>query len=316
MVLAGIDIGGTKVTVCLGDKSGKVLTSKRIATKNLTEASPALREIEMVLKELLKGEKLEAIGISAPGPICLKEGKMLTPPNLPGWHNTPLVSFFEKAFHVPVSMNHDAKAAVLAEYRFGGAKGCQNLVYLTCSTGMGGGAIAGGKLIQGASDTAAEVGHFILDLNGPLCACGQKGCFESFCGGAMIAEKIRREIGQGKTSKMVEMVKGDISHIDASTLVEAVRVKDPYALTVWEEFTTRMAQGIGTVLMCFNPEKVVLGTIAIHSGDLLLHPVRKKLHQFAWKENVAACTIEASHLGDQISELSGLALAVEKLQSR
>lgn len=315
MHLIGVDIGGTKICVCLGNREGAIYASKRIATQALKGAEKGLLEIERLILELLQEKKIdlkevEAIGISSAGPICSKEGKLLKPPNLPGWENAPLVSFFQKKFHKPVRMNNDANAAALAESRFGSSKGVSNLVYLTCSTGMGGGAIVNGALVQGVSDTAAEVGHYVLDIHGPQCPCGQRGCFETFCGGAALSRKMKAEIQKkGIHTEILAEAKGDIDQIDVGCLIRAVQKKDSYALEIWDEFILRLAQGIGTVLMNFNPEVVILGTIAIHSGELLLNPLRKRLPQFAWKENIQACRIEASSLGDRISELSGLALA-------
>jgi glucokinase len=320
MHLVGVDIGGTKICVCIGDETGKILASKRILTQPLKGSKQGLPAIKDLILQLLQEEKIPmqkvgAIGISSPGPISTKEGKMLNPPNLPGWENAPLVHFFKEAFHKPVLMNNDANAAAIAEFQFGASKGVPNLIYLTCSTGMGGGAIVNGELLQGISDTAAEVGHFVLDINGPPCPCGHKGCFEAFCGGAALAHRMQEEIQQNKiqTDVLVE-ANGDIKHINVECLVKAVKKKDRYALKVWDEFILRLAQGIGTVLMNFNPEVVILGTIAIHAGSLLLDPLKKQISRFAWKENVQNCRIEASAIGDQISELSGLALA--KLASK
>ncbi len=314
MHLVGIDIGGTKISVCLGTEQGKILASKRIATQPLQGAKNGLKAIAeqirgLLLEHQIDQKQIAAIGISSPGPISSKEGKMLKPPNLPGWENTELVRYFQENFHKPVLMNNDANAAALAEYEFGASKGT-DLVYLTCSTGMGGGAIVNGKLVQGASDTAAEVGHFVLDINGPACPCGQRGCFEAYCGGASLAKKMREEIQREKIkTQILEEAHGHFDQIDAGCLINAVRKKDAYALKIWDEFIIRLAQGIGVVLMNFNPEALILGTIAIHSGPLLLDPLQKQLPRFAWKENIRSCRIEASHLGDQISELSALALA-------
>jgi len=312
MNLAGIDIGGTKISVCLGNDQGKVYYSARIATQPLGGAKEGLPAIADLLRSLSREKKLDfaAIGISSPGPISSKEGKMLKPPNLPGWENAELVHFFKEEFKKPVAMNNDANAAALAEYQFGSSQGVPNLVYLTCSTGMGGGAIANGHLVQGVSDTAAEVGHFVLDVNGPHCPCGQRGCFEAFCGGAALAKKMKEEIQKEKImTQILQEAEGNIDRIDAGCLIASVKKKDPYALKIWDEFILRLAQGIGTVLMNFNPEALILGTIAIHSGPLLLNPLQKLLPRFAWKENRNSCRIEISSLGDQISELSGLALA-------
>ncbi len=315
MHLIGIDIGGTKITICIGDANGKIIKTKRLLTQPLKGSKKGLPAIQDSIRELLNDAKIDmkeiqGVGISSPGPISTREGKMLNPPNLPGWENTPLVSYFEETLHKPVKMNNDANAAAVAEYRFGSKKNTPNLIYLTCSTGMGGGAIVNGKLVQGVSDTAAEVGHFVLDINGPECPCGQRGCFEAYCGGAALAQKMQKEIRKRKikTDLLIE-ANGEIDQIDAACLVRAVMRRDPYATEVWDEFILRLAQGIGVVLMNFNPEVILLGTIAIHSGSLLLDPLKKALPRFAWKENIRSCSIEASRIGETLSELSGLALA-------
>lgn len=315
MYLIGIDIGGTKICVCIGDPQGNILVSKRILTQPLKGSIHGLKAIASLIREMFEENRLElkqiaTIGVSCPGPISTREGRMLTPPNLPGWENTEIVRYFSETFHKHVMMNNDGNAAAVAEFQFGSAKGTPNLVYLTCSTGMGGGAIVNGELVQGVSDTAAEVGHFVLDIKGPQCPCGQRGCFETYCGGAALAKKMREEIerGQIKTEILIE-AQGKLDQVDVSCLIKAVQKKDAYALKVWDEFITRLAQGIGVVLMNFNPEVVVLGTIAIHSGPLLLEPLKKQLPHFAWRENVKGCRIEVSSLGDAISEYSGLALA-------
>jgi len=320
MHLIGIDIGGTKISICLGNEQGHLVVSKRIETQPLQGAKRGLiaisEQIEMLLKEQhLQPADIDAIGISSPGPISLKDGKMLTPPNLKGWEGTKLVQFFQERFDKPVFMNHDAKAAALAEYLFGAEKGVPNLVYLTTSTGMGGGAIANGKLLQGVSDTATEVGHYILDPQGPLCQCGLHGCFEAFCGGAMLAKKMRETIRQKKISTQVlQEAHNDFDKIDAACLIKAVRQNDSYALEVWGEFIERLAQGIGIVLMVLNPQVIILGTMAMHAGPLLLTPLKQALPRYAWKEALVTCRIEASQL-TQISELSAIALAVDGLRN-
>lgn len=315
--LIGIDIGGTKICACLGDATGKIFTSRKISTQPLSSFQRGFEAICELIGSMLKEQKLHidqisAIGLSAPGPLSTREGKMLTPPNLPGWKGAPLLSFFEKTFRKPTLLNTDAKAAALAEYQFGSSKGTPHLVYLTCSTGMGGGAIVNGQLVQGISDTATEVGHYVLDLGGPACPCGLNGCFEVYCGGAALAKKMQSEIrARHIATQILAEAGGEIDQIDAASLIRAVRKKDPYALKIWDEFCLRLAQGIGVVLMNFNPEVVILGTLAIHSGSLLLDPVNHYLPRFAWKENIQACRLEASSLGERISELSGLALAKE-----
>lgn len=316
--LAGVDIGGTKINVCLGDAQGKIYASKRILTHASKGSKQGLMAAAELLFELLEEQgislqDLSSIGISAPGPLSTQKGILIHPPNLPGWEQTEIVRFFKGTFQKPVHLNNDANAAALAEFLFGSAKGTNHLVYLTCSTGMGGGAIVNGKLLQGVTDTAAEVGHFVLDPTGPACACGQKGCFEAFCGGASLAHRMQQEIRERKIeTQILHFAQGHIDAIDAHCLIQAVQKKDPYALRIWEEFLLRLAQGIGIVLMNFNPEVLLLGTLAIHAGPLLLDPLKTLLPRFAWKENIQACRIQASTLGDKISELSAIAVALQK----
>lgn len=311
MQVIGIDIGGTKISVCLGDSEGRILSSRRIETQPLGGANKGLPAIAKEIEELdVDWSQIGAIGISSPGPVSSKEGMMLAPPNLKGWEMTRLTDFFADRFQKPAFLNHDAKAAALAEYLFGHAKGTANLVYLTVSTGMGGGAIVNGKLVQGVTDTAAEIGHCILDPKGPLCPCGRHGCFEAFCGGAALAKKMQKEIDQKQIDTVIlQEAGGDLKKIDAACLIRAIRKSDPYALEVWDGFIERLAQGIGIVLMAFNPQALILGTMAKHAGPFLFDPLRKALPRFAWKEPLEACRIDSSRL-EKLSELSGIAVAL------
>lgn len=320
MDLIGIDIGGTKISVCIGDEHGKIKKTHRIPTQSFNGSENGIQAIFELIDQLLKEndlsiKKINAIGISCPGPVSVEFGMLLNPPNLKGWENTEIVALFKKRFAVPVFMNNDANAAVVAEWEFGSAKKTPNLVYLTASTGMGGGIIIDNKLLQGKTDTAGEVGHFILDIKGPPCACGQHGCFEAFCGGASIANRVKEEIKRNKTSTLIlDEVSGDIEKISMISIIEAMKKNDSLALFIWDEFIERLAQGIGIILMTLNPDAIILGTIAIHTKSLLLEPLKRKLPRFCWSAPLLNCRIEASILGESISELSSLALAINGLR--
>ncbi len=322
MHIIGVDIGGTKITACLGDEKGKIHVSQRIMTQPLKGSKNGMDAMFDLIRKVLSESNVDirevkAIGISSPGPIDYKKGKMLNPPNLKGWENTELVELFTKEFNKPTFMNNDANAAGLAEYELGGCKGIPNLVYLTLSTGMGGGVIVDGKLLQGVSDTGGEVGHYVLDINGPYCPCGQRGCFEVYCGGANMARMLREKIKIEKVhTQITKEAGGDINHIETNHLIEAVMKKDPFALSIWDDFIERLAQGIGIVLMSFNPEAIILGTMAIHAQEHLLGPLKKTLPKYAWKQPIDACRIEPSTIGSKIGELSALALAIDGLKNR
>lgn len=299
MAHLGIDIGGTKTLMCLGTLDGEILAEERFSTYADAPFSVQLNAMYDLAEQLRKKHDIESIGISHPGPISIKQGLILSPPNLKKWHNTPIVELIKKQFNLPVFFQNDANAAALAEFYFGSHKKSENLIYLTASTGMGGGIIINSKLIEGRSDTAGEIGHMILDPNGPECPCGMRGCFEAFCGGAAFAKRVSAAAKKTTTS-----LKGTLS---VRTIIAAAKGGDLFALAAWDEFTSHFAQGIGTLLMTLNPDVIILGTIARHAGDFLLKPLREKLKKYAWSEAIQAATIEASTLGDKLAPLSALA---------
>ncbi|MEM7174462.1 MAG: ROK family protein [Chlamydiota bacterium] len=314
MLLLGVDIGGTKITVCLGDRLGKVLTSQRFPTKPSLGYRYALERVkqtaaELCLEQGLSLRQIKAVGISCPGPLDITKGKLLSPPNLKQWKNLAITANMQTAFRKPVFLNNDGNAAALAVYYFGN-HGKKNLIYLTASTGMGGGLIIDGRLVQGLSDTAGEVGHFVIVPGGRRCPCGQRGCFEAYCGGKMFARYVATQLKKSRRqSKILTLSGGKWSKIDMEAILKAVIAKDRFALSVWREFIDKLAQGIGTLLMVVNPELVVLGTLAIHAGPVLLNPLRKKLEAYCWSEPRRAKII-ASKLQTQISEKSALAVAI------
>ena len=319
MNLLGIDIGGTKTSVCIGDEKGRIVASRRMPTRTPEGPESGIRRTIELANSLLSENRLtlkdiEAVGISAPGPVSVPPGLMLAPPNMAGWVNVPVVRMFQDAFHRPVFMNNDANACALAEYLFGSCRGTQNLVYLTMSTGLGAGFVVNGEVIQGTNDLAGEVGHHVLDIHGPPCPCGQRGCWEIYCGGMNVANRLREAITRGHArTAILDLAGGDPARIDFRTFVEAVKARDPFALAAWDEYVERLAQGMGTVIQFMNPEVIILGTIAIHTGDLLLDPVRERLPKYCWRHGREACRIVPSALGTRIGDLSALAVALDGL---
>jgi glucokinase len=316
MHFIGIDIGRTKITICLATEKGNIVDSKRLLTQPLNGAKNGIKIISQEIDDMVKRNNLNikdimSIGIGSPGPISSQEGKILNPPDFKGWQNIEIVKMFKEIYHKPTFMNNDANAACLAEWEFGSAKKINDLVYLTASTGMGGGVIVDGQLLQGITDTAGEIGHFVLDINGPKCPCGQNGCFEAYCGGANLARHIQTRIVKEKIkTKILDEAEGVIEQIDVPCLIRALKAKDAFAIEIWHEFIIRLAQGIGIIIQTLNPQAIILGTIAIHAQDLLLKPLKKELPRFCWKDPLEKCRIEPSSIGQNISELSAIALAV------
>lgn len=314
MRILGIDIGGTKTAICVGDETGRILSSTRIPTLTGDSMEDYFRQLrdrckEVAAKAKLRIENVDAVGISAPGPLSVPRGILIAPPNNPGWKNVPIVKIVGDMLGRPVFMNNDANAAALAEYLFGEFRGTRNLVYLTFSTGMGGGIIAEGKLVQGITDMGGEVGHLPVELNGLPCGCGKKGCWESYVGGKNLSERLKEKIRAGHIkTKIIEKAGGNIDNIGPKALSDAVREGDQFAIAEWDVFMERLAQGMGTIIMMLNPEVIVLGTIAIHEGELVMKPLREKLRKYAWEWPLDACRIVPSKLGVEIGELAALAV--------
>lgn len=321
MNLIGIDVGGTKTSICLGTEKGEIIGSERFpSTEAATQEAYFARlkaGIFTVLENArMKLEKVDGVGISAPGPLDVKRGVLIDPPNNPGWYEVPLVATVKSWLPVPVWMNHDGKASVLAEWLFGHFRGAQNLIYLTFSTGMGAGIILNGHLIQGGTDSAGEVGHHILDPQGPLCGCGMRGCWEAYVGGRNVALRLQARIrAEHIQTAITDLAGGDIDKISMVEFEKAARQGDAFALAEWDAFTDRVAQGIGNLIMIFNPDAIVLGTIAIHGGDFVMDPIRQKLPRYTWDLPRQQCQVAPSALGRRIGDLGALAVASSGLRA-
>lgn len=312
----GIDLGGTKTAVCIADASGKLLRTERFPTHADIDAEHWRPRVAGALNRVLNESGLNisdmrGIGAAVPGPMSVKEGLIIGPPNMPGWRNVPIREWLEDLVGRPVVINNDANAAALAEFRFGEFRGEPNLVYLTMSTGIGAGVIAGGKLVQGANDLGGEVGHVTLDPNGPPCPCGLRGCFERYCGGRSFLERVRERMAASPPGALHQLHGGDASRLLVTDVARAAEAGDAVAAELWNEYLERLAQGIGVVVMNFNPGAIVMGTIAIHLGERLLRPLRDRLPRYAWEHALHVLRIAPSALGAQIGELGALALALE-----
>lgn len=315
MNFIGIDIGGTKMALSIGNERGEILVDQRFPT----DASSVQKTLEqaitvadgLIAKAGLRVEQISAIGISSPGPMCSKRRMILKTPNLQSWDHFKVGDFFEQHFKRPTFMQNDANGAGLAEYLFGACKGL-DLVYLTMSTGIGAGIISNGQLIAGANDLGGEVGHMKLDINGPRCGCGQTGCWEAYCGGKNFADQVRAEItSESVKTAILDLAGGAPEKISMKEICAAVRAGDSYARAKWDVFIEKMAHAIANILQTLNPQAIVMGTIAIHDGDLFIPQMKKRLPKYAWPGVLEACSrIEPSALKN-IGELSAIAIAID-----
>ena len=221
--IAAIDIGGTKIALGLSDTGGGGPVFRRFPTRlgdgprRIMEA--ALDELERMAAE--RGARVVAAGVGCGGPLDRGRGLILSPANLPGWDEFPIVELIRERLGVPVVLDNDANAAALAEHEYGAGRGARNMVYLTISTGIGGGLILGGRLIHGVGDAAGEVGHMIVEPGGHPCGCGSRGCLETICSGTNIARRAVERLAEGTRSSLLLEGRGpeEITALAVGTLL-------------------------------------------------------------------------------------------------
>ena len=207
----GVDIGGTNIKIALVDLEGKIVYSNTTPTRAEMGYEAGVNNIKQAIKDLMQetgadNKTIDAIGFGLPGQIDYKGGFVKNLPNIPGWVNIPLAKIIEEEFNIPTRLDNDVRCAALGELNFGAGKGCENLICITVGTGIGSGIVLNGKLVRGASNAAGEIGHIKMSLNdGPLCGCGDYGCFEAYASGPSIVTMAKEYISGGKSAKYKEM---------------------------------------------------------------------------------------------------------------
>ena len=289
--IIGVDIGGTKCALVKADAAGRVLRETRFGT---TDVSGTLANIYAAVSELEPGAS-PVFGIACGGPLDAVRGVILSPPNLPGWDGIAIVSELESRFGGRGYLMNDANACALAEWQFGAGRGTRNMVYLTHGTGMGAGLILDGRLYEGTTGDAGEVGHVRLAPEGPV-GYGKAGSFEGFCsGGGLSRLAAGRVVGHGALS--------------AKELAELANAGNAEALAVWEESGRYLGRALSLLIDILNPEVIVLGSLYMRSGHLLESAMREELSRETLAGPLKACRIVAAELGESTGVMSAIAVA-------
>jgi glucokinase len=317
--LLGIDIGGTKCVVNYGYKEGDqlfVLDKERFSTTTVTETIDAiLQSVEdMMQKHALSKENLRAIGISCGGPLVSKKGIVMSPPNLPGWDNIPIVKLVEERFGIPTGLQNDANACALAEWRYGAGRGTQNMVFMTFGTGLGAGLILNGELFTGANDNAGELGHIRLSEFGPV-GYGKAGSFEGFCSGGGIAQIARTLLWEKwQMGESVSWCKPqEVEQVTAQKVAEAAHNGDELALEIFDISAKSLGKGLSIVIDILNPESIVIGGIYTRCEELMQGRMLEIIRKEALPNAQKVCTVMISELGEQIGDYAALSVATSLL---
>jgi len=311
----GLDIGGTKCAVVVGDASFSI--KKKVVFETRTERGyqAILSDFKNHIKSLLvdySGYNLKRIGISCGGPLDSKKGIIYSPPNLPGWDNVPITKIFSDEFGVATALQNDANACALAEWLMGAGKGTSNMIFLTFGTGMGAGLILNSRLYSGTNDLGGEVGHMRLAKTGPV-GFGKAGSFEGFCSGGGIAQ-LAKSIVSDRLKKnqtvgfcpSLEMV----DEIDTKMVALASQAGDPVANEIIGISADYLGQGLAILIDVLNPECIVIGSIYARNEMLYKPLIEKVLQKEAIPASLEVCKIKPAELGDSIGDYAALCVAI------
>lgn len=305
-VVAGIDIGGTKIAVALETHEGEKIAARRLPTQVELGPERILENLSQAIEEMLaeSDTKLTAIGIGCPGPIDIERGLVLSPTNLIDWIEFPLIETIKKRFRVPTVLDNDANAAALGEYFYGAGRGFKDVFYVTISTGIGGAIVCEGRIHHGVGASAGEVGHTIVKHDGLFCLCGTQGCLETIASGLSIARRMKENLAV-LNGNSIE----NFGEITAETVVESVRNGDETARLVWEETIKYLAIGIGNAITLIAPEAVIIGGGVASAGELLLEPLRQQIGKNVTMLPIEKVEILKASLGSESGVCGALMLA-------
>jgi len=302
-MILGIDIGGTKCAVTLGE-DGKVLKKESFPTKECKQTITKLLDLAE------KMGKADAVGISCGGPLDSNRGIIMSPPNLPGWDNIPITSLFEQRLKIPAYLQNDANACALAEWRFGAGRGTRNMVFLTFGTGLGAGLILNGRLVDGANGMAGEIGHVRLTDGGPV-GYGKAGSAEGYCSGGGIARLGRtlaaEALARGEALPYCK-TEEELENITAKLLADYARAGETLAKRVYDLSGEMLGRTLSVIIDLINPEKIVIGSIFARAEDLLRPNMEKALKKEAISLSLSVCEIVRAELGEEIGDLAALAV--------
>jgi glucokinase len=313
--IVSVDLGGTKIRVALCDADGHII--KQTSQLSLAhEGSDAVfARIVATIHDIAEDfSNVRGIGLGAPGTINPWDGVLLEAPNLPGMDHFPIKARLENEFRVPTFAGNDANMAALGEQRFGAGRGVAHMIYVTISTGIGGGIIVNGKLHLGARGFAGEVGHQTLDAYGPICSCGNVGCLEALAAGPAIARNAREEIHKGRQTILLDLVNGDHTKIHAGVVNQAARQGDKLSLRVFDRAGFFIGLGLVSLLHNFDTQLFVLGGgVAINAWDLLYPTIEKTFAKYAMVSMRPDVKIVPAELGDDAGLLGAVALVSDQI---
>ncbi|MFN3307616.1 MAG: ROK family protein [Anaerolineales bacterium] len=319
-LFVGCDLGGTNLRAALVDvENGKVLFQKSIAT--LARQGPEAvmkRMAELVLDVIRFGgyspSEVGGIGIGAPGLLDLEKGETLFLTNFAGnWPHVPLCATIQRLTSLSTALINDARAITFGEWRYGAGQGVETMVVFALGTGVGGGLVINGQLHFGLSGSAGEIGHIVLDPEGPRCGCGNRGCLEVYASGPAIAAMGMKMVAQGLATQIATLCEGDYNRITAALIAQAAQEGDAIAQEIYDRAGEALGKAAATLCVTLSPQRIVLTGGVAQAGDLLLHPMRETLRRLARVIPVDQVEVVLGKLGDQAGVLGAACFAAQNI---
>ena len=305
--VVGVDLGGTKIYTALVDLEGNVKNEIIVKTEaeqgDVAVLNKILNTIDTVLEDIDIKEVL-AIGVGSPGPLDIKNGVIVYTPNLP-FKNFNIVKPIKEKYNLPTYLDNDANVATLGEFMFGTGKGIENMVFVTVSTGIGGGAIINGKLFRGSTGNALEVGHMTIMKNGPRCGCGNDGCAESLGSGTAIGRSAKEAV----KSNAITTLK-DYSDVTAKEVFDEAKKGDRVANEILTNALSYLGITIANIANTFDPDMIVIGGGVVNGGDIVLETIKKEVKNRCLRSISCNCKIEKAMLDGKAGMLGAAALAI------
>ncbi len=296
----GIEIGGTKLQVVLGNNNTEISKRSRLNVGEVKEAETIRRRMEPVLRDFLEFDRIESIGVGFGGPVNYQEGTIAVSHQVKGWSGFNLVEWLENLSGLPVQVDNDANIAALAEAHLGSGKTYDKVFYVTLGSGVGGGYIMNGEIYHGVEPGESEIGQLRYDKTGTT--------FESLCSGWAVDKKARNYISTNPDSKLTELV-GESTHSEAAFITRAVQKGDAGAKAILEETAEDLAFGLSHVVHLFHPEMIILGGGLSLMGEPLRKSVASNLPRFVMKAFYPGPTVSIAKLGEDVVSIGALLLA-------
>jgi glucokinase len=312
----GVDIGGTKTAAVLSTSPPAIDARVEFATSPELGPDPAIERIQSAIREIVARHRiapreLAGIGVSCGSPLDPVAGVIQSPPNLATWIDVPIVAILAREFCCRVSLENDANAGAMAEHRYGAGRGCRHMVFLTMGTGLGAGIIANGRLYRGANDSAGEIGHVRLTRTGPV-GYRKAGSVEGWASGGGMAQVAERELKaarlRGLSSLLIDRPGDSVS---ARDVLRAAQSGDKVALRIIAVCGRKLGETLGILVDVLNPERIVIGGLAMRFGELLLAPARKWMRKEALAHAAAVCQVVPAQLDERIGDVAALCVALE-----